>query len=295
MKNFVTFSFLTLFSFFQVRGDYSQRFETMLQETRVEFSYNTGKYISIDKDYFETRLFAPIYLSNYYTTFLDVSSYRFNDGKWAASIGGGIRRSLCEKSVLGINAYYDYRRGESRHNLNQIGIGFEWLNHCWDFRINGYFPVSQKTEKYAFCVFDQLKGGFFATRHKVEYMYSGFDAEIGVPFVSYCDFSLYGAAGPYYYQRSHQHHFWGGYARLELDWRSILSLQVRVSYDKVYSTNVQGIFQISLPLDCFCSSWENWGKRYCLINQDVYRNGIILTDHCCNWTWNWDDSNSHSH
>lgn len=289
MKNFILSYLLNMLLISQIWADDSPSYDA-LHATQIEFGYYTGKFISIDKDYGEAGLFAPLSLSNCYTPFLDIRGYRFNDGKWAASTGVGIRKNISEFSVVGINAYYDYRRGESKHNFHQIGLGFDWLNNCWDFRFNCYLPVCRKTQTSSFCVFDKLGDGFFATRRKIEYAYSGFDAEIGAPLWSYCDFNLYGALGPYYYLRSHQNHFLGGHGRLELDWKSMISFQVRMSYDKVYSTNVQGIIQISIPLDSFCSCWENCECKQ-LMSQRVHRNGIILTDHCCNWTWNWDDKN----
>lgn len=292
MRNLVVCCLLTLFSISSASADRFLCYDDSCQPMQIELSYSTGKFISIDEDYFEAGLFAPLSLSNCYTPFFDLRGYRFNDGKWAGSAGFGIRKNFTDYSALGINAYYDYRRGESKHNFHQIGLGFEWLNDCWDIRINGYLPVSQKTQTSIFCVFDKLGDGFFATQRKVEFVYSGFDAEIGMPLFSYCDFNLYGAAGPYYYLRSHQNHFWGGYSRLELDWNSILSLEIRLSYDKVYSTNVQGIFQVSFPLDFFCSGCcgETLGCHR-LSDQQTRRNGIILSDHCCNWRWNWDDKN----
>ena len=292
MKNFVALSLLTILSISQLSADISQSSDSICQESQIEFSYNIGKFISIEEDYFEADMIVPLFSSKCYTPFLDVRGYHFNDGKWAANLGFGIRKNLSECSVLGINTYYDYRRGKSKNNFHQIGLGFEWLNSCWDIRINGYLPISQKTQTFDRCVFDHLGDGFVATRRRIEYAYSGFDGEIGISLLSYCDFNLYSAIGPYYYRRSRQNHFWGGYGRLELDWKSIISFQVQMSYDKVYSTNVQGIIQISVPLDffCSCSCWGDWGCHR-LINQRVRRNGIIQTDHCCDWTWNWDDRN----
>lgn len=287
MRKFVLFYLFGMFLIVQFCLDASLIDNNIFQKTEIELGYYTGRFISIDEDYLEIGLFAPFYLSNCYTTFLDVHGYRFNDGKWASSAGLVIRQNLSEFSALGFNTYYDYRRGISRHNFHQIGLGFEWLKNCWDFRINGYLPVSQKTQTSNFCVFDQLGDGFFATSRRVEYAYNGFDAEIGMPLLSCCNFNLYGAAGPYYYMRSHQNHFWGGHGRLELDWKSIFYLQIRMSYDKVHSTNFQGVIQVSFPLD-FC--WKNCGCHG-LMSKRVQRNGIILTDHCCDWTWNWDDKN----
>lgn len=296
MKIFAAASLLILISIVPLWGDCEQCCESCescdwrFQEAQIELGYSVGKYISIDKNYSTIGLFVPLTSPDCYSTFLDVYGYRFNDGKWAASAGVGIRQDVSEFSTIGINAYYDYRRGEAKHNFNQIGIGIEWLNGCWDFRANGYLPISKKTQTSSFCNFDQLGDGFFATRRRIEYAYSGFDAEIGFPLLNYCDFNLYGAAGPYYYQRSHFNRFFGGYGRLELNWKSFLTFQVRMSHDKVYSTKVQGMIQISFPLDYFFSNSCRKEEECCqLIYPRVRRNGIILTDHCCDWTWNWDD------
>lgn len=292
MRNVLLSCLLAVISIDQVYAGCSQNCDAIFQEAQMEFGYYVGRYITIRKDYFEVGMFAPLSLPNSYTPFLDVHGYRFNNGRWAASAGIGLRKSLPEGSVLGFNAYYDYRRGESKHNFHQIGLGFERLNSCWDVRINGYLPILHKTQISEFCLFDQLGDGFIATRSRIEYVYSGFDAEVGASLLSPCSIHFYGAAGPYYYARAHKNHFFGGYGRLEVDWKSIFSMQVRVSYDKVNSVNAQGIFQISFPLGFFCSRSckENWWCHH-LTNQPVWRNGIILTDHCCNWTWNWDDKN----
>lgn len=291
MKNFIRL--LAIFSTFHCIADGFQDWNSIFQESQIEFGYAAGKYISIDKNYAEIGLFVPFSLTDCDFSFIDARGYRFSNGKWASSLGFGIRNNISECSAIGVNAYYDYRRGESRNNFNQIGLGFEWLNCCWDFRINGYLPISRKVQTSQFCSFNQLGDGFFATRRRIEYAYKGFDAEIGVPLMCYGDFNLYGAVGPYYYSRTHRHHFIGGQGRLELNWKSILSFQVRISHDKVYSTHVQGLIQISLPLDFLCSGFCG-NNRCCqdFINQRVRRNGIILTDHCCNWKWNWDDSSS---
>ena len=258
-------------------------------DAHLELGYSAGKFISIDKDYAEIGLFNPIDLSCCWVPFIDARGYHFNDGKWAASAGGGIRTSLSNCSVLGINTFYDYRRAHIERDFHQIGVGLEWLNNCWDFRINGYLPISKKTQTKT-CVFNELGDGFFAKRQKREFAYSGFTSEIGVPLINNCDFNFYAALGPYYFFRSHQNHFWGGYGRLELNWKSILSLQVRASYDRKHHTRVQGIIQFYIPFDFFCcSSCDDCCNCRDLLLQPVRRNGIILTDNCCNWKWNWDD------
>jgi hypothetical protein len=274
-------------------SDFAPYNYNLLENVQFEVGYATGKFISIDKDYAEIGAFAPVIIDDRWAPFVDARGYRFHDGKWAASAGLGLRRNLsecCECSALGVNLYYDYRRGLARTNFHRVGFGLEWLNSCWDARVNGYFPVWRRTQTASTCVFDQIGGGFFATRRKLDFAYTGFDAEVGAPLFNYCDINLYGAAGPYYFYRTHHHHFWGGYGRLELDWKTYLSLEGRVSYDHVHHTQAQGLVRLSVPLDFFYSSC---GRCECecdwLLIQPVRRIGILLTDHCCDWKWNWRD------
>lgn len=252
-------------------------------QPELELSYAVGDFIAIKHNYAGIGLLYP--LSNlHYNPFIDLHGYRLDNGKWAGSFGVGFRTDFNDCSVIGANIYYDYRRGNHKRSFNQIGIGAEWLTDCWDIRINGYIPVGTRVHKEN-CRFVDYGDDFFAFRWDSEFAYTGIDAEIGAPIKRWCDVEIYGAAGPYYYERCSYRCFWGGYARLEANWKSILSMQVRVSYDHVYRTNVQGVFKLSLPFDWFCSNSccnpcpSTWKK--------VYRNDMILTDHCCKWKWNW--------
>lgn len=262
-----------------------------LSEARLSINYNAGEYISIDKNYSEIDLFTPIMASENSLSFIDLRGDTFFNDQWAASVGLGFRSSACD-GVLGANIYYDYFTRSSHINFNQVGIGAEYLTDCLQFRINGYCPVG-KTKHHS-CVHElDLGNGYFATTRREHFAYYGFDSEVGMPLFSGCDFNFYGALGPYYYSRHDFHNFWGGMGRVELNWRSLLSLQVRATYDRVYSTNVQGTIELSIPLTFFCSSSCNecdpCNSRCDLYSLPVRRNGIVLTDSCCNWKWNWND------
>lgn len=72
--------------------------------------------------------------------------------------------------------------------------------------VNGAAPpvtdVVGKKSSSKFCSFNQIGGGYFADRTDREYCYSGFDVEIGSSFFENDEFTLYAAAGPYYFERS---------------------------------------------------------------------------------------------
>lgn len=272
-----------------------------LANSTFEVGYAFGRYISLDENYLELGLFTPLLQSDSSQFFIDAKGYRFDNGKWGSSAGVGFRTKLCDYG-FGANVYYDYLRSfHSKHNYNQWGIGLEFLGGCFDVRANGYFPFGKRKYSSCTCVFDfndfsygdfsDSNSGFYAENTKKEFAYTGFDAEVGFQLFSFCDIDFYAAGGPYYYKRcDKKFDFWGGYGRFEVSWKDILSAQVIVTSDKVYNTNVQGIVRLSVPLNFFsCSSQCTCDN---LLAQPVRRNGVILTDTCCDWCWNWDDCNS---
>lgn len=284
VENNISSDFDAIDSAGEITTDYFRPYPTLI------LSYAAGRYISISNNYASVELFSPfISSSSSYSPFVDVQGYCFDNGLWAASLGGGIRKSLAGGQIVGVNAYYDSLQGRSKDFFQQLGLGAEWLTNCFDFRINGYLPISSRRHSYNLCVFDQLGDGFFATSRKNEFSYSGFDAEVGFWIMDACDFQLYAAAGPYYFSKRHFHEFFGGTARAVLSWKSLLSLQVRVTSDRVNSTRVQGLIALEIPLDWFwapqCRTCDSCCD--CLWMRPVQRNGLILTDRCCDWDWNW--------
>jgi len=248
---------------------------------QLEAGYSTGKYIFIKDDYAELGLIAPIYLNNW-SPFIDILGYRFNNSRWGSSIGVGVRSNPNQANIFGLNIYHDYRQGHYHGNFQQLGLGLEWLNRHFDMRVNGYIPFGKKTSHSKLHSFNNYKGDYFATCRTSEYALTGFDIEMGHSLLSRNEFEIYGAVGSYYYHKSHQKNLWGGCARVNLNWNRLITLQARTSYDRDHHTEVQGQFIVRLPLDMIFSGYScnEWFEP-------VQRNGIISTDHCCKYTWNW--------
>lgn len=257
------------------------------QNTRLVTGYATGRFISIDEDYARMGLVLPVFCCNGTGYFIDGRAYRFNNGKWAASGGLGLRHDFggCGWGIVGVNAFYDYRRGCSKSNFNQIGFGLEWFYDCFEIRANGYLPVSTKTRTCKTCIFNDIGNGFEATKKHVEFPYKGLDVEVGLPLVNHERGVLYAGAGPYYYHTTYNR-FWGGFGRFAWYIGSVFSAEVRFSWDPRYKWNAQGYAQISLPFNLFCSPNCCCSDLFC---KPVHRNDMILTNKCCRWRWNWQD------
>lgn len=254
---------------------------TTYSPRRIKLGYSAGKWIGIEQGYFETGLFLPYAADQGYILLLDGSAYRFNDSKWGASVGVGLRIPAPCNHLFGLNVYEDYLEGHVRKSFNRIGFGVEWLGACWDLRLNTYFAVNNETRHTKKSHY-RYKADYFATCQKTEFsILQGFDAEIAGSLGCWCSFNFYGAIGPYYFSNRDLHSFWGGQARLEMDWKSLIYLQVRTSYDKIYHSHTQAQIQLRIPFgkgSCDCTDWNL---------QPIQRNGVIFTKKCCNYKWNW--------
>lgn len=176
------------------------------------------------------------------TPFLDARGHVFNNGKWAANIGTGLR-TLWRDRAFGINSYYDYRNTGRLHS-NQIGVGLETLGELFDFRINGYLPVGKKTSGPYDTAFKTFSGNYMLVSQKYQSVMKGADAEFGFHFGKSKSFDFYAAAGPYYFIGEKNPATWGGKARIAGIFKDILTLEISDSYDRTFHNKFQG--QISL-------------------------------------------------
>lgn len=177
--------------------------------------------------------------------FLDVRGHVFDNGKWAANLGAGIRKNYGSR-VYGLNTYYDYRETKKFH-YNQIGLGLETLGKVWDIRVNGYLPVGKKSSAPYSTKFDFFSGHFMFLSQKKQFAMKGVNAEGGFHFGKSCLFDFYTAAGPYYFEGKGRN-AWGGKARICGMFKDYITLEISDSYDNVFHNRFQGQLTFSLPL-----------------------------------------------
>jgi hypothetical protein len=176
------------------------------------------------------------------TPFLDARGHIFNNGKWAANAGLGLR-ILSGERIYGVSTYYDYRNG-GHLDANQIGVGLETLGEIIDFRLNGYLPVGRKVSPFYDTTFESFSGNYVLISQKYQFAMKGADAEVGLHFDKSSLFNFYAAAGPYYFIGKGTSGTWGGKGRVSGTYRDTLSLELSDSYDKTFHNN----FQVELTL-----------------------------------------------
>ncbi|MCH9625243.1 MAG: hypothetical protein S4CHLAM123_04130 [Chlamydiales bacterium] len=212
--------------------------------------------------------------------FLDFEFHRVDEGKLALNVGGGFRLfSNTYDALVGANVYYD-RRHFSKGDLQQIGVGVELLNRCWDVRGNAYVPFGDGRQVFVDSTRFDYSEGSFAERDKFITALWGADVEIGGWLWNCNRIDFYAAIGPYYYSTGCCCSLVGGMGRFEALICNNLRLQLYVYYDNVFNTNVQGeiTFNTTLPKALYCLK--------CLF-MPVYRNRIIVSEETCCWKSNF--------
>lgn len=226
------------------------------------------------------------------TPFLDTRAHVFNNGKWAANVGAGVR-TLWENRAYGINTYYDYRNTGHLHS-NQIGIGLETLGELWDFRINGYLPVGRKISRPYDATFKAFSGNHMVVSQKYHSAMKGANAETGFHFAKVKSFDFYAAAGPYYFIGKKASATWGGKARIGGTFKDMLTLEISDSYDRTFKNKFQGQLALSFAFgpkskvkkqgrDCnvantLCSRMLQAVDRQEIIVIDNVRKNTVATD-----------------
>ena len=128
------------------------------RHNRLNVSYTSPKGIGYNTGYTTLAgFFAPNHFyKDAWIPFLDIRGHVFDNGKFAANAGVGLRY-LESSRVWGGNLYYDFRNTK-KQNYNQIALGLESLGAVWDYRINGYLPVSTTKSSYYDPQFDSFSG-----------------------------------------------------------------------------------------------------------------------------------------
>ena len=147
--------------------------------------------------------------------------------------------------IWGMNTYYDYRNSHHQH-YNQVALGLECLGKIWDFRLNGYLPVGDKTSSSYAWDFDKYVGYNIVLKGKRECAMKGLSSEAGFHIDHFKKFPIYFAAGPYYLEGRGKN-VWGGQLRGVLDLAENVRLEGNTSYDNVFKWIGQGQVSLIIP------------------------------------------------
>lgn len=205
-----------------------------------------GTGIGFNRGYSSLDLFLSRSVGCNLYSFLDLRGHIFNNIKWAANAGLGLRWAPeCTSHVYGLNVFYDFRK-PNHHPYHQIGGGLELLTECWSLRANGYFPISDRTHrlKEGFRKFQDHQAIF---SRKDQFTFIGGDLEIGRQFLNCRYLDLEAIAGGYYLSGKFGKNAAGGLLKLKADVTRFITLQGQGSYDSYFNWRGSGEARINIP------------------------------------------------
>lgn len=214
---------------------------------------NQGRTVGNKLSYTTFSAVAFPFHREYIWPFLDFRIHRFDKhDKYAGNVGLGCRFASTKiDKIFGINAYYDYKN-RHHHNFHQLGLGFEILSKCWNFRLNGYLPFGRKRVLESSCFFDEFIGNFFFQQKNYKRSLSGVDFEIESYLTRICCMDLYFGIGAYYYRGDRcERDIYGTEYNLTTWYCNYMSFGINVTHDCRFKTRVQGELSISFPFKCF--------------------------------------------
>lgn len=206
-------------------------------------------------------LFAPlmIFENESMVAFLQASGMFSEQRTYGASTGLGFRKRHAEADGLyGASLWYDVEADADR-TFHQVGASIESLFRNFEFRANGYLPVTSSTHLRR-SIPRLLGNNIQVGAH--EAVLTGFDVEIGAP-LSFLP-QLWTFSGYYFYTDRDdslvEDAVHGASSRLEYRPAEDVVLSLRITHDRVFKSSVFG--SVTIPLrgldsllsgDCECT------------------------------------------
>lgn len=279
---FFLFSFLIIIFFCNSRLSAS----CFTNPSCIYLDHTFGKGIGFDEGYTTIEYMTfPSWLccKNNFWTFVDARLHVFDNGKLATNAGIGFRiQPRNYTSFFGFNVFYDFRQGSHNFDYNQIGLGLEFLNCCFDLRLNSYIPIDSKNTIEC-CIFDDYQDGYFIKKDQVEAAFPGITLDVGKYICCSPSGSTYVQAGAYYYKRNKATTAFGGRFRVDVFVKNLFYFGGSISHDSQFDTRVSGRIGIRY---CFGGSYC-FDPVECLPNRPICRDELIILDNYCEWEWNY--------
>lgn len=241
------------------QSEYDEGSRAMLATAR----HLEGSGVGYSRGYTSLDVFlSPKRCNRSWVPFLDLRGHVFNNGRYAANAGLGVRY-VGSSIAWGVNSYYDYRN-TNRFHYNQVGAGLEAIGSFWSVSVNGYLPVGKKQSPFSDPILSGTAAGpsfgffegnnFFITLSgsqglsaKRQFAFKGIDAIAAFRLLKKNYFSLDFGIGPYYFHGKYRKFAAGGKASLTARFSEYGMASVSTTYDNLFHQRVQGEVGISIP------------------------------------------------
>ncbi len=205
--------------------------------------------------------------------FLELQMMRISPGRFGGNCGVGWRRTLHNlEDMLGFNFFYDYRRDGGVY-FQQVGLGMEYFNPIFDFRMNSYLPIvrNRGIESVTTIEYEEEESQIITS---YDAPYWGLDVEFASILKVGGIHSILVGVGPYFYDTTCSCYaadaLLGGMFRLKAQVSNTFTAEFLMTYDHVFHFAPQGIFT-------WRKSFGGKGPPCGLSNIRVFRNPVIVT------------------
>jgi hypothetical protein len=226
---------------------------------QYRLGYRNGGFMGYNRGYTDAAVFMPFAQTDGKLWFVEPHVRVIDNGSPGASVGLGRRSySSYTDAVMGTSVWWDYDDG-NEYAYNQFGTSFSYMSRYWRFRANGYYVAGDKYQT----VNSQFTGPLFYQNYNIlrnqrrleETAYNGVDAEIGGPIPVAGIYGFNWAAGAYYLDGKGDEDAVGVKGRLESQINEDWMMNVSISDDKVFGTNLQIGVQYSTPTGAMPARW----------------------------------------
>lgn len=190
--------------------------------------------------------------NDHWSLYTDVQGKYSSDDNWFAGAGIGLREIYDDSRILGGYVFADRNEFANPKTLASgtfwfVSPGIESLGNLWDFRVNGYIPVSTQTQKIGTTFADNV-GNFdfvvFNFHQQYNHLFDvvnvtgpGVDAEIGRTIPGLPNTRAY--LGGYYFDPKNTKSIKGVSARINFPFNHYTAFTVADSYDNVFHNSVE--------------------------------------------------------
>ncbi|MBP9726411.1 MAG: hypothetical protein KBD83_02960 [Gammaproteobacteria bacterium] len=221
----------------------------------------------------------PVYSNDQQMLYTDLQFSGASTNAGILSAGGGYRQQITSEGILGGYLFYDRERSASESYYNVISPGMEYLTPTWQYRVNYYLPVGNKTnltsqgwaDEFGNTQFVDFSGHSEMDRMQYNYESLSYGADFTVGYRFQADNRWQVNLSPYAFNRDNANAMMGANAQLDFYTNDHTTIFIGDGYDNANHNRVFAGVSFTF------GAHNNDATTSNLMNSPVYRNLDVNT------------------
>ncbi len=222
---------------------------------------------------------VPVYSNDQQMVYADLQFSGASTNAGILSAGGGYRQQITSEGILGGYLFYDRERSASESYYNVISPGVEYLTPTWQYRVNYYLPVGNKTnltsqgwaDEFGNTQFVEFSGHSEMDRMQYNYESLSYGADFTVGYRFQADNRWQVNLSPYAFNRDNANAMMGANAQLDFYTNDSTTIFIGDGYDNANHNRVFAGVSFTF------GAHNNDATTSNLMNSPVYRNLDVNT------------------